>query len=109
MTRISFIIGSLLGACSAALDAIGAHGAAIFMREQQPIWIGQAARSKMSHALAILLAAWALTRWTGRTGLWTAAGWSFATGIPLLSGSLRSMAFSDPRLGRATPKSGAAL
>ncbi|MDD2923204.1 MAG: DUF423 domain-containing protein, partial [Anaerolineales bacterium] len=102
MTNIFFIIGSLLAGLSVALGAFAAHGATKFMTVQQLEWMDKAARYNMYHALALLVVAWALTYWRGQAGLLNAAGWSFAAGIALFSGSLYIMAFSSWKLGYIT-------
>jgi uncharacterized membrane protein YgdD (TMEM256/DUF423 family) len=109
MIKRFFILGSLLASLSVAMGAFAVHGASKFMTEQQLSWMEKAARYNMYHALAILFAAWALTQWTGQSGLLNAAGWSFVAGIVLFSGSLYVMAFSDLRLGMITPMGGVAF
>ena len=109
MTRIFFLIGSLLAAFSVATGAFAAHGGASFMTEKQLGWMEKAARYNMYHALAILFVAWALTQWTSQPALLNWAGWSFVAGIVLFSGSLYVMAFSPLRLGMVTPLGGVAF
>jgi uncharacterized membrane protein YgdD (TMEM256/DUF423 family) len=109
MTNIFFSIGAILAALSVSMGSFAAHGATKFMTEQQLVWMEKAARYNMYHALALLAVAWALTRWTSRTGLLNTAGWSFVAGIALFSGSLYIMSFSDLRLGYITPVGGVAF
>ncbi|MFQ5768150.1 MAG: DUF423 domain-containing protein, partial [Acidobacteriota bacterium] len=65
-------------------------------------------RYQMIHALALMAAAWAATRWPG--GLVQAGGWLFAAGTVLFSGSLYLLALSGQRwLGAVTPLGGLAF
>jgi uncharacterized membrane protein YgdD (TMEM256/DUF423 family) len=67
-----------------------------------------AARYHMYHALALLAAAWAFTRWPG--GPVIAAGWLFVAGTVLFSGSLYLLALTGQRwLGAITPLGGLAF
>ncbi len=109
MTNLFFSLGSLLAALSVAMGAFAAHGAAKFMTAQQLGWMEKAARYNMYHALALLLAAWALTQFPAQANLIKAAGWSFVAGIALFSGSLYLMAFFSLRLGYVTPLGGVAF
>jgi uncharacterized membrane protein YgdD (TMEM256/DUF423 family) len=109
MANNFFSIGSILAAVSVGMGAFAAHGATKFMTEQQLGWVEKAARYNMYHALALLVVAWALTRWTSQTGLLNVAGWSFVAGIALFSGSLYVMAFTTLRLGYVTPLGGVAF
>jgi uncharacterized membrane protein YgdD (TMEM256/DUF423 family) len=62
----------------------------------------------MYHALALLAAAWAATRWPGP--LTTAAGWLFVAGTLIFSGSLYALSLSGLRwLGAITPLGGIAF
>jgi uncharacterized membrane protein YgdD (TMEM256/DUF423 family) len=63
------------------------------------------ARYQMYHALALLAVAWASTRWPGVP--MQLAGWCFATGTVLFSGSLYVLSLSGIRaLGAVTPFGG---
>ena len=63
------------------------------------------ARYQMYHALAILAAAWMVSRFPG--ALMTASGWLFMAGTVLFSGSLYAMALTGVRaLGAITPLGG---
>jgi uncharacterized membrane protein YgdD (TMEM256/DUF423 family) len=62
----------------------------------------------MFHALALLGAAWAATRWPG--GAIKLAGWCFVAGSVLFSGSLYLLALTGTRwLGAVTPLGGVLL
>jgi uncharacterized membrane protein YgdD (TMEM256/DUF423 family) len=59
----------------------------------------------MYHAIAMLAAAWIVTRFPG--SLANASGWLFLAGTVLFSGSLYAMAFTGIRaLGAITPLGG---
>jgi uncharacterized membrane protein YgdD (TMEM256/DUF423 family) len=62
----------------------------------------------MYHALALLAAGWACTRWPGAAA--NASGWLFIAGSVLFSGSLYALALTGTRwLGAITPFGGAAF
>jgi uncharacterized membrane protein YgdD (TMEM256/DUF423 family) len=62
----------------------------------------------MFHALALLGVAWAATRWPG--GAVATAGWLFAAGTLVFSGSLYALAVTGQRwLGAITPVGGLAF
>jgi uncharacterized membrane protein YgdD (TMEM256/DUF423 family) len=105
MERLFFALGSASGLLGVALGAFGAHGLrGRLTPEMLDVW-ETAARYQLVHALALLAAAWALTRWPGAAPV--AAGWAFAAGTLLFSGSLYAMALSEARwLGAITPLGG---
>lgn len=109
MSNLFFPLGAILAALSVSLGAFAAHGAVKFMTEQQLGWMEKAARYNMYHALALFIAAWALTQFPAQANLIKAAGWSFIAGIALFSGSLYLMAFFALRLGYITPLGGIAF
>lgn len=99
----------MLGAASAflavALGAFAAHG----LKGKLPADLFDVfevgARHHMYHALALLLTAWAVTRWPGAAA--TTAGWLFVAGTVLFSGSLYALALTGIRpLGAVTPLGG---
>lgn len=108
MTRLFIMLGSLLGAIGVALGAFGAHG--LRNRLDAPmlaVW-ETAVRYHLTHALALIAAAWVVDRFPARTGVW--AGWLFLVGVVIFSGSLYLMALSGQRwLGAVTPIGGAAF
>ena len=108
MTARWFVLGAIFGAAGVALGAFGAHGLKSRVgADMLEIW-ETAAKYQLVHALALLATAWAADRWPGA---WTtAAGWSFATGIVLFSGSLYALVLSGVRgLGAVTPLGGLAF
>jgi uncharacterized membrane protein YgdD (TMEM256/DUF423 family) len=102
------ILGSILGACGVALGAFGAHA---LKSRVDPVMLAvfdTAVRYHLTHALALLAVAWASERWPGAAS--TTAGWLFAAGILVFSGSLYVMVLTGARwLGAVTPLGGLAL
>jgi uncharacterized membrane protein YgdD (TMEM256/DUF423 family) len=65
-------------------------------------------RYQMYHALALIAVAWATTRWDHAA--LAAAGWLFAGGIVVFSGSLYALVLTGQRwLGAVTPLGGVAM
>ena len=108
MARFFFVLGAVSAALAVALGAFAAHG----LRGRVPPELLQTfetgARYHMYHALGLLAAAWAATRWPG--GATTAAGWLFVAGTVLFAGSLYLLVLTGQRwLGAVTPLGGAAF
>ena len=106
MERLFVGVGAIAGLTAVALGAFAAHG----LKGKLPPDLFEVfevgARYHMYHALALFAVAWATTRWPG--GATTAAGWFFAAGIVLFSGSLYALAVTGIRpLGAITPLGGA--
>jgi len=101
-------LGALSGFIGVAAGAFGAHALRSRLDADLLAVFETGARYQMYHALALIAAAWASTRWPGT--LATAAGWCFATGTLLFSGSLYALALTGVRgLGAVTPLGGAAF
>ena len=110
-------VAGVLGAIGVTLGAFGAHvlpgwlagqgldGVEVTKRMHN--WeVG--VRYHMYHALALLVAAWAVSRWPG--GAAVAAGWLFVAGTVIFSGSLYLLSFTGQRwLGAVTPLGGLAF
>jgi uncharacterized membrane protein YgdD (TMEM256/DUF423 family) len=101
-----------LGAASAAIAvAAGAFGAHALRTRLSPDLLAvfeTGARYQMFHALGLVAAAWAASRWGGGAAVW--AGWLFVLGTVLFSGSLYALALSGIRaLGAVTPLGGVAF
>lgn len=108
MERTFFIIGALSAFVSVAAGAFGAHGLKSRLSADILDIFETAARYQMYHALALLAAAWAQTRWPG--ALASAAGWLFVAGTVLFSGSLYVLSLTGLRwLGAITPLGGLAF
>jgi uncharacterized membrane protein YgdD (TMEM256/DUF423 family) len=108
MERAFVVLGALSALLAVAAGAFGAHA----LRERlAPDMLGVfeiGARYHMYHALGLLAAAWAVSRWPG--GPAVAAGWLFVAGTLVFSGSLYLLAFTGQRwLGAVTPLGGLAF
>lgn len=108
MDRTFLLLGGLAGFIGVALGAFGAHGLRDRLPPEMLAVFETGVRYQMYHACAILivgLAAARLDGWLIRT-----AGWSFAIGIVLFSGSLYVLALSRITLfGAVTPIGGLAF
>jgi uncharacterized membrane protein YgdD (TMEM256/DUF423 family) len=108
MARIFFILGSLSGLVAVALGAFGAHTLRDRLSTDLLSIFETGVRYQMYHALALLLTAWAITRWSGSFSV--AAGWLFVAGSVIFSGSLYALSLSGVRwLGAITPLGGVAF
>lgn len=99
------LAAALLGAAGVALGAFGAHGlrARLDARALE-VW-ETAVRYHLAHAVALLAIAL-----SPQAASMRAAGWLFAAGIALFSGSLYALALGGPRLlGPVTPLGGLAF
>jgi uncharacterized membrane protein YgdD (TMEM256/DUF423 family) len=106
--RTFLLIGALSGAVGVALGAFGAHGLRGRLPPEMLGVFETGVRYQMYHTLAILLVAAMADRTESR--LLTAAGWSFASGIVLFSGSLYALATTGATvLGAVTPLGGLAF
>ena len=105
MDRIFFALGALLAGLAVAAGAFGAHGLSARLSPRMlEVW-ETAARYQMYHALALMLVAWAASRYGGT--LTTLAGWGMLAGIVLFSGSLYLLALTGHGwLGALTPLGG---
>ncbi len=105
MDRLFVIIGALSGGIGVAAGAFGAHALRARLEPRMLEVFETGARYQMYHAVAMLAAAWIVTRWPG--SLATASGWLFLAGTVLFSGSLYAMALTGVRaLGAITPIGG---
>jgi uncharacterized membrane protein YgdD (TMEM256/DUF423 family) len=105
MERLFVIIGALSGAIGVAAGAFGAHALRARLEPRLLEVFETGARYQMYHAIAMLAAAWVVTRFPG--SLANASGWLFLAGTLLFSGSLYAMAFTGIRaLGAITPLGG---
>lgn len=105
MDRFFIIIGSLSGGIGVAAGAFGAHALRARLEPRMLEVFETGARYQMYHAMAMLAAAWIVTRYPGP--LANASGWLFLVGTLLFSGSLYAMALTGVRvLGAVTPLGG---
>lgn len=108
MDRLFFILGAASGLIAVAAGAFGAHALRSRLTPEHLAVFETAVRYQMFHALALFVAAWAVTRWPGGAPLW--AGWLFALGTVLFSGSLYALALTGTRwFGAITPLGGLAF
>ncbi|MCS7060760.1 MAG: DUF423 domain-containing protein [Anaerolineae bacterium] len=109
MEKVFFAIGAAAAGLAVALGAFGAHGLRAVLPADMLVNFETGVRYQMYHALALLTAAFALTRWPG-SSLLVAAGWLFLGGIVIFSGSLYLMALTGWRwLGAIMPLGGIAF
>jgi uncharacterized membrane protein YgdD (TMEM256/DUF423 family) len=110
MERLFLMAGGVFGALGVLLGAFGAHGlkarlAALPDGLQRQSWWETAAHYHLIHALALFVAAYLAGK--AGAGAATVAGWAFALGILLFSGSLYAMTLTGVRvLGAVTPIGG---
>lgn len=108
MERTFLALGSISALIAVAAGAFGAHALKTRLAPELLAVFETGARYQMFHALGLLGAAWASTRLPG--GPVAAAGWLFAAGTVLFSGSLYLLALTGARwLGAVTPLGGAAF
>ena len=108
MERSFALLGALCAFLAVAAGAFGAHALRDRLSQESLAIFETAARYQMYHALALLAAAWVANRWPGSAA--RAAGWLFATGIIVFSGSLYLLSITGSQwLGAVTPLGGIAL
>ena len=108
MDRFFFIAGSISAFLAVALGAFAAHGLKTKLSPEMFNIFEVGVRYHMYHALALLVVAWASTRWPG--GNINAAGWLFLAGTIIFSGSLYLLSLTGLRwLGAITPIGGLAF
>jgi uncharacterized membrane protein YgdD (TMEM256/DUF423 family) len=108
MDRLFFGLGAASAFIAVAAGAFGAHALRTRLPPDLLAVFETAVRYQMYHALALIAAAWASTRWPG--GLMHWASWLFVLGTLLFSGSLYALALSGVRwLGAITPIGGVAF
>ena len=108
MDRVFFIAGSVLAFIGVGLGAFAAHALKGTLAPDLLATFEVGVRYQMYHALALLAAGWAWTRWAGKAAI--AAGWLFVAGTMIFSGTLYAIALGAPRwLGAITPIGGVAL
>lgn len=108
MERVFFTLGALSGLIAVAAGAFGAHTLRDHLSADMLATFETGVRYQMYHALALLFAAWATTRWPG--SFTTAAGWLFVIGTLIFSGSLYILSLTGLRwLGAITPLGGVAF
>jgi uncharacterized membrane protein YgdD (TMEM256/DUF423 family) len=107
MDKLFFLLGSASAGLAVALGAFGAHALKARLAPEMLAVYETGVRYQLTHALALLAVAWAVTRWPGPAV--SASGWLFVAGTLLFSGSLYALALSGVRgLGAITPIGGVA-
>jgi uncharacterized membrane protein YgdD (TMEM256/DUF423 family) len=108
MDRLFFTIGAVSAFVGVAAGAFGAHALKSRIDADMLAIFEVGVRYQMYHALALLAAAWAYTRWPSTATV--AGGWLFVAGTVIFSGSLFLLALTGVRwLGAITPIGGVAL
>jgi uncharacterized membrane protein YgdD (TMEM256/DUF423 family) len=105
LDRTFLLIGALAGFTGVALGAFGAHALRARLSPEMLSVFETGVRYQMYHALAVI----ATGLIVARSGGWliVTAGWLFAAGIVLFSGSLYLLAFTGvTMLGAITPIGG---
>jgi uncharacterized membrane protein YgdD (TMEM256/DUF423 family) len=103
--RTLILVAALLGAAGVALGAFGAHGLRSRLDAQQLAVWETAVKYHLIHAVALLTLGL-----SPHAPQLRGAGWCFAAGIVLFSGSLYGLSLGGPRLlGPVTPLGGLAL
>jgi uncharacterized membrane protein YgdD (TMEM256/DUF423 family) len=108
MDRTFWRLGCAFGFLGVAAGAFGAHALRARVTAELLAVFETGARYQMYHALALLLVAIVAARATSRAARAArAAGWLFAAGIVVFSGSLYLLALTGVRiLGAITPLGG---
>jgi uncharacterized membrane protein YgdD (TMEM256/DUF423 family) len=106
--RLFFALGSVSALLAVALGAFAAHGLKARLAPELLAVFETGVRYQMYHALGLLAAAWAVSKWPGHVA--SAGGWLFVVGTLLFSGSLYALTLGGPRwLGPVTPLGGLAF
>lgn len=108
-SRVFLIIGALYGLMSVALGAFAAHGLRPMVSADMLAAFETAARYQMYHSIALLITGLAMERSPLESiRILNAAGWCFALGTLLFSGSLYLFVLLQERwLAVITPLGGA--
>jgi uncharacterized membrane protein YgdD (TMEM256/DUF423 family) len=110
MERLFLVLAGVFGFLGVALGAFGAHGLKSRLEAaadgaQRLGWWQTGAQYHLVHALALVVAAYLASRQAGTAA--SVAGFCFAGGIVVFSGSLYAMTLSGVRvLGAVTPFGG---
>lgn len=108
MDQLFFILGSLSAFVAVGAGAFGAHALKSRLPPDMLAVFEVGARYQMYHALGLLAAGWAASRWPGAPA--NAGGGLFLVGTVLFSGSLYLLALTGARwLGAVTPLGGLAF
>ena len=109
MDKTFLLVGAVTGLLAVGFGAFGAHGLRGRLSPEMLAVFETGVRYHMYHALAILLVAALIGRIEGGR-LLPVAGWCFAAGIAIFSGSLYALAVTGVTvLGAITPIGGLAF
>jgi uncharacterized membrane protein YgdD (TMEM256/DUF423 family) len=108
MDKTFLLFGAVAGFLAVGLGAFGAHALRARLSAEMLAVFETGVRYHMYHALALILVSLLMARMGG--WLVATAGWCFAAGIVLFSGSLYALAISGVTiLGAITPIGGLAF
>lgn len=108
MERMFFVLGALSAFLGVAAGAFAAHGLKGRLSLEMLSVFEVGVRYQMYHAFALLIVAWALTKWP--SAFMTAGGVLFVIGTILFSGSLYLLSLTGVTwLGAITPLGGVAF
>jgi uncharacterized membrane protein YgdD (TMEM256/DUF423 family) len=108
MTRLFVALGALTAGLGVMLGAFGAHGLEGRVSPDRLETFRTGVEYQMYHALALLLVGWAVAQGWGPLLYW--AGYCFAGGIVIFSGTLYLLVLTDTGwLGAITPLGGVAF
>lgn len=105
MDKLFFACGAISAFIGVAAGAFAAHGLKSRLSADMLAVFEIGVRYQMYHAFALIITAWALTRWPGTAV--NAAGFAFIFGTLVFSGSLYLLSLSGIKwLGAITPIGG---
>lgn len=108
LEKFFFVLGSIAGFSGVAAGAFGAHALKNRLSPDMLAVFETGSRYHLIHSLALLAAAWAVTRFDPQWSRF--AGFFFAAGIVVFSGSLYTLALTGVRAwGAVTPLGGLML
>jgi uncharacterized membrane protein YgdD (TMEM256/DUF423 family) len=108
MERVFLTVGALSAFVAVAAGAFGAHGLKSRLSAEMLNAFEVGVRYQMYHAFALIVTAWAQSRWP--TAQLTLGGWLFIAGTLLFSGSLYLLSLTGLKwLGAITPLGGLAF
>ena len=106
--RLFLALGAISAFVGVAAGAFGAHGLKSRLSSEMLVIFETGVRYQMYHAFALLIVAWASSRFPGY--LLATSGWLFVIGTILFSGSLYLLSLTETRwLGAITPLGGVAF
>ena len=105
MARFFFLLGSLSAFLGVVLGAFAAHVLKAKLEPELFNVFEVGVRYHITHAFALFITSWACVQWP--SGNFSSAGWCFAGGTMLFSGSLYILSLTGVRwLGAVTPAGG---